>query len=72
MVAMDMFTWLLMVANGMCFYIYLRAVIVYGFLSESYKNSANDHLLDSLVNIFIKIWNIPITIFSFKPTVIDL
>ena len=51
MVAMDMFTWLLMVANGMCFRIYLRVVIVYGSLSESYKNSTNDHLLNSLINV---------------------
>ena len=44
-VAIDVFTWLPMVGNGKCFRIYLRVVIVY-FLSESYKNSVNNNLLD--------------------------
>ena len=55
MVAIDMFTWLLIVANGICFRIYLRVVIVYDFLSESYKNSANYHLLGSLINVKVNI-----------------
>ena len=48
LVAIDMFTWLLMVAHGMRFR-HLPPNVDCPLLSKSYKNGVTDNLLDSLL-----------------------